>query len=1360
MLLTKLVEMLNLAWMNNALLQFLCILFCAVFLTAPANAQFQGHEFVQNQGQWPADVQFMAKEGAAKIWMGQDRFIYQLTDFSALEQAHHEQKIIENPQVASSLVQQRFIGANHGLQALGNEPFEHTYNFFLGQDSTRWAHAVHAFQEVSYPNYYNGIELRWKNDKQQFKYSFIVAPGADPVQIRWAYSGADAVVLKKGALQIQTAVGEIREEEPIAFQLLNGILTPVACRYVAVSEDVYGYSLGSYDPTLPLIIDPVLVFATYNGAISDNFGMTATYGYDASAYAAGMVYGNNFPLPSIASFDTNSNFNVVAGAYGVTDVFITRYAANGSTMLWSSFLGGGDNLQGTETAHSLICDSLNNIYLFGATSSTDFPVSANAFQPTHGGGVANANFYFNGVYFGAQGTDLYVSKLSANGQNLLASTYVGGNSNDGVNYRSLGLPYNSVAAYDSLTTNYGDQFRGEIYIDQSGSVLVASCTRSANFPTQVPFQPVKSVGQDAVVFRLSPNFNSLQFSSFYGGNKDDAAYSVKTDTLGAIVFAGGTGSANLSGTTGAYQSTYNGGKTDGYVVKLNALGTAITKASYVGTSNYDQVFFVEIDRLNQVFLLGQAIGGGFVVNNAPYSNPGSSQFVLKLNNALTTNLASTVIGNGSSQINISPAAFLVDICGNVYISGWGANILQSTPLSGMPISANAFQSTTTGFDFYLMVIQNNFNGLLYGSYLGGAIAQEHVDGGTSRFDKNGVVYQSVCGGCGGHSDFPTSQGAWSNSNNSNNCNNLVFKFDFQLIPTAEFTSSNVQGCEDLIVDFQNTSAQWDSYLWDFGNGDTTSVVFNPTVVYSNPGTYNVFLYVTDSVCLITDTAQIQILVLDSILLDLNDTISLCSTLPYTLNALTQGTANQFIWSNQNDLTNPLNALQDSSIVVAQGGWYFCQAGNGLCSVLDSVFIAFDIPLNANFQLSDTVGCAPLSLSINNTSTLTSSFVWNFGNGQQDSSNFEPSVTFTQPGTYTLSLSISDSICLGTDQMSIQVVVGPALQVTAPSDVFLCNSVDTLLVPTIVGAPTSVVWSSSAQFQDTLNSNGSQSLDLLDPQTGWYFVQASNAYCSALDSLQLTIASDSISLIGPAMVCAQTPFNLQLTGAANAQTIQWSPSAAIVGANNLPTASVSIGTSQYIFVEVLSIQNCLLQDSIFVSVSPLNPLTVDASADPTVILPNASAQLTGLPIGAFSYLWTPALGLSNATISNPQATLEQTTLFTFTVSDGLCSGSDTVLIKVYDNICGAPFVFIPNAFSPNKDGHNDKLYVRGPFIETFVFRVYDRWGELVWETTSLTEGWDGTFRGKLLDPDVYDYYLQATCVGGLENIIKGNITLIR
>ena len=124
-------------------------------------------------------------------------------------------------------------------------------------------------------------------------------------------------------------------------------------------------------------------------------------------------------------------------------------------------------------------------------------------------------------------------------------------------------------------------------------------------------------------------------------------------------------------------------------MKLNPSATVVTNATYLGTVNYDQTFFVEIDRNDNIFAVGQSAGGMFPVVNAGYVNPNSSQFVIKLNPALTTNLNSTTFGNGMSSINISPSAFLVDICGNMYISGWGANILQGTPLSGMPVSTNA-----------------------------------------------------------------------------------------------------------------------------------------------------------------------------------------------------------------------------------------------------------------------------------------------------------------------------------------------------------------------------------------------------------------------------------------------------------------------------------------------------------------------------------------------------------------------------------------------------------------------------------------------------------------------------------------------
>jgi gliding motility-associated-like protein len=144
----------------------------------------------------------------------------------------------------------------------------------------------------------------------------------------------------------------------------------------------------------------------------------------------------------------------------------------------------------------------------------------------------------------------------------------------------------------------------------------------------------------------------------------------------------------------------------------------------------------------------------------------------------------------------------------------------------------------------------------------------------------------------------------------------------------------------------------------------------------------------------------------------------------------------------------------------------------------------------------------------------------------------------------------------------------------------------------------------------------------------------------------------------------------------------------------------------------------------------------------------------------SYSWTPTAGLATPNSQSTNALVNETTIFTLTVSDGICEVSDTVEVRVYTIICEDPYVFIPNAFTPNGDNYNDVLYVRGIWIEKMIFRVFDRWGEMVFESTDPNLGWDGVFRGKKLDPDVYDYYLDVTCIGGLQSITKGNVTLMK
>lgn len=1166
------------------------------------------HSFIENKGQWGENVLFKSKFDGGNLWVEQNKFMFHLQDYSAMREAHAHPKesaltssVSAATECKQTLVHLNFLGSNKVTNITKTNPTKTYYNYFLGKNAENWVGDVHGYSEAILPELYTGIDLKLIEQKEELKYEFHVKSQANASQLLLEYVGQKSISIdEKGNLIISTDLGKIIEQKPYSYQIINGKIVEVPCVFL-LSNNKVTFQVGTYNHDAELVIDPVLIFATYSGSMTDNFGMTATYAHDGKAYSGGTVYGNAYPTPATA-YNTTSNFSTANNAtYGITDVFISKYSDDGTSMLWTTFIGGGNDTQGTETVHSLIADLQDNIYLYGATSSTDFPI-VNGYQSTHSGGVTGSDFYFNGVYFSPQGTDIYVAKVSSNGQNLLGSTYMGGSGNDGINYKVTSGTYNSVAAYDSLTFNYGDQFRGEIMLDNVGNCLVASCSRSTNFPVSNAFQPSNAGGQDGVIFKLSSDLSTLHWSSYFGGSNNDACYSVKIDSSYNVVFAGGTSSNNLQNTAGKWQASYNGGKTDGFVGKLTPNGLTLSGVSYIGTSNYDQAFFVEIDRNDNVFLVGQAAGGNFPVVNATYVNANSSQFICKLNPSLTTVLNSTTFGNGGSAVNISPSAFLVDICGNMYVSGWGANILQATPLSGMPISTDAFQgSSPNGFDFYLMVLDRTFSSLLYGTYLGGNQANEHVDGGSSRFDKNGVVYQSVCGGCGGYSDFPTSTGAWSNSNLSSNCNNIIFKFDFGIIPNAEFTIGDNLGCTSFEVTFNNTSSASDSYLWDFGNGDTTSVIFNPVLIYDSAGVYDVYLYVTDSICLLTDTAVITITVTDSIQLSVSADVDICSPVPLTFTANSNGTASTFVWSSSINFTDTLNTnVSDSTLTVTPQSdvtYYIMVDNPGGCPQIDSVQV--------HFTSSD------------------------------------------------LLLVANDSICLG----------------------------DTSLV--------------TAQN--------------LNPAIDFNYV--------------------------------------------------WSPDSIIVTPSITNDVLVQPNVTQYVYVTATASNGCVINDSILISVSNINPNVVIASASEYFVPEGDTVLLIGAPNG-YSYLWSPSTGVANPTAQQSEALVDQTTIYTLTVSDGICMRSDTVLVTAFTFLCEDPYVFVPNAFSPNGDNENDVLYVRGNMIKEMTFRVFDRWGELMFESHDRAHGWDGTFRGKKMDPDVYDYYLQVTCIDEVETIIKGNITLLK
>ncbi len=823
--------------------------------------------FTENLGQWNSIILFKAQLDGGSLFFENNGLTFNFYDKKKLKKLHMGGALQDGDyDIKSHAFNIEFLNCNKYALKEVNEPGSDYENFFIGSNKSQWKSDVKNYHRLWYRKIYNGIDYEVISTNTGIKYSFYSKAGSDPSQIQLKYSGTDKLFLENGALKIMLSVNEIIEQKPYAYQNINGTITEVVCNY-KLNKNVLSFDFpNNYNVNYDLVIDPVLVFAAQSGSTADNFGMTATFDAAGNLYSGGTVFDNGYPT----TLGAYSNTFMGTPSAGNTDVVVTKYNSTGTNLLFSTYLGG----TGSEIVTSLIVDAANNLFLYGATGSNNFPITFGAFDNTFNGGNY-LNFVFNGTEF-INGTDIYVAKLNSTGSSLLGSTYLGGSGNDGVNHTNALITYIattclgpfSLTEYkpDSLQYNYGDQYRGEITLDKNGDVYIASSTRSANFPFIGGFDNTLGGKQDAIIAKFNSGLTNLIWSSYLGGGLNDAGYALVVDDSLQVYVTGGTFSTDFPTKAGCYQTGYNGGKADGYIAKINSSGNTILKATYIGTNNYDQSYFIQLDNKNNVYVFGQSLGNMPVIG-AGFSNPNSHQFISRLNGQLSNLNLSTVFGSGNPKIDISPSAFAVDTCGNMYLSGWGGNFIFCSPLGGMPVTPGAMQTIPpNGFDFYIMALTANATSLTYASYFGGNLSQEHVDGGTSRFDKKGIVYQSVCAGCGGNDDFPVTLGAWPNTpgdpNHSFNCNNGVFKFDFQpTVSKASISSNTINSCAPLTVTFTNGSTGYVNYQWSFGPGDTTSTILNPIKTFTVPGTYTVSLVINkNSVCYGKDSTAILIVV--------------------------------------------------------------------------------------------------------------------------------------------------------------------------------------------------------------------------------------------------------------------------------------------------------------------------------------------------------------------------------------------------------------------------------------------------------------------------------------------------------------------
>jgi hypothetical protein len=833
---------------------WVCLLALSL-LWFPASAD-PGLKFIKNKTQWPKQIEFMAKIPGGDFSLQAGSFRYSFLDQRKIEelhdQSHGKNKEMDshhalNHQIDGQIIQATFIGSNVRATPQPFGELSEYYNYFLGNDSTRWSSNVHAYEGIIYPNFYAGIDLKIYSQGQNLKYDFIVSPGADFSSIRFQYNGADEIYLKNGDLIVHTALADIIEKKPLLYQIIDGKKVYVKGFYELANQQISFCVEEYYDLCYELVIDPLLIFSTYSGSTADNWGSTATPGEHGTLYSSGVTTtvnaGGFFPATTGAFQTTNG---------GLYDVAILKYDSTGRQLLYASFLGGSQS----ESPHSLVMTANEELLVLGTTSSINFPFSASAFDKSFNGGTPE-----NNVIEYNNGSDIFVAKISKNGNQLIASTYLGGSKNDGLN--PSGSP---------LVRNYGDQLRGDIISDSSGDIFVSTVTSSSDFPVKTLLDSTYNGGvTDALLIKLNSDLSQVTWATFLGGSLADASHTIQIDRQGNLFIGGGSASIDFAMTTGAYQMA-NAGDADGWIAKISQDGSTILKSTFTGTASFNQVYFLDLDKQENVYVYGQT-QGAFPITANVYNNPNSGQFLQKFNNSLDTLTFSTVFGSDIGIPNISPTAFLVNDCNNIYLSGWGGGVnsnrgfWQSTT-NGMAITSDAYQSTTKGSDFYLMVLSRDATQLLYATYLGGINSFTHVDGGTSRFDKGGIVYHAVCGGCGGFSDFPTTLGTFSNVNGSGNCNNAAFKFDLATLKAQIQSSASGQAdprtaCINNEVVFENKSIGGQTFYWDFGDKakeekrERTDVKHK----YASSGEYIVTLTVTDqSTCLKKDSTKIKITV--------------------------------------------------------------------------------------------------------------------------------------------------------------------------------------------------------------------------------------------------------------------------------------------------------------------------------------------------------------------------------------------------------------------------------------------------------------------------------------------------------------------
>ncbi|MBI3921510.1 MAG: PQQ-binding-like beta-propeller repeat protein, partial [Armatimonadetes bacterium] len=630
----------------------------------------------------------------------------------------------------SSVIRLKLVGATPNPQVRGADKLPGKVNYFLGNDPKKWRTNVATYQKVEYESVYPGVDLvYYGNQSGRLEHDFIVSPGADPKQIAFVvgqqiplcqrdvshsltgretrnkaekdFSPYVNYVNRDGDLMIHTSGGDLEFHKPIAYQDTPKGRKEISARYALLPQSQiknpkskFGFVVGSYDPSLPLIIDPVLVYSTYLGGSGDDVGRGIAVDTSGNAYVTGIA---STSFPTANALDSSHG----GGTY---DVFVAKLNVSGSQLVYSTFLGGGSDDKGADIA----VDGAGNVYVTGDTFSNNFP-TVNAYQATYAGSDVN----------------VFLTKLNAAGSAILYSTYLrgalgantGGIALDGsgkvyVTGGTTSTDFPTRNAYQSAKSNGADAFVAKIdpsasgdasliystylggsgdetghgiAIDSSGSAYVVGESSANDFPTVNPLPSGRGGLNDCFVTKFSPAGSALVYSTYLGGSNQENGLDIAVDSSGSAYVTGNAYSSDFPTTPNAFQQTYGGGPTDAIVAKLSASGSSLVYSTYLGGSDSDRGGSIAVDSYGNAYLTGATSSPNFPMANALQPTQGSDAsdaFVAKLNPAGTALSFSTYHGGNAHDNNTFFGGIALDSSANIYVTGhtYSTNSPTTNPL--------------------------------------------------------------------------------------------------------------------------------------------------------------------------------------------------------------------------------------------------------------------------------------------------------------------------------------------------------------------------------------------------------------------------------------------------------------------------------------------------------------------------------------------------------------------------------------------------------------------------------------------------------------------------------------------------------